>query len=160
MKCLQLTHWMAYFVLGGPAKKTVGSSDLWNLFNSIYNLVFIFKNESITWKLTNFNKTGLYINFWKLCIFSFSLNILLHSDNYSWKPSHDLIFMPLGTKVPNSLIHSDSLTFKASLLLLKTFSIAAICMWLELCPETRIYCWLVVNHIKVGPSDQWLTGSS
>ena len=48
---------------------------------------------------------------------------------------YDLIFIPLGTRVPNSLIHSDSRSFKASLFLLKTFSIGAISMCPELWPE-------------------------
>ena len=46
--------------------------------------------------------------------------------------NYGFIFIPLGTKVPNSLIHSDSLSFRASLFLLKTFSIGVICMWLAL----------------------------
>jgi len=48
--------------------------------------------------------------------------------------SYALMFIPLGTIVPNSLIHSDSRTLRASLLLLKTFSMAVMDMWLALCP--------------------------
>lgn len=56
------------------------------------------------------------------------------------------MFIPLGTKVPNSLIHSDSLSFRASLFLLNTFSIGVICMWLALWPGKKIYMKYSINY--------------